>query len=856
MAQVAAPAPDAATTARAVEPLAAARDALRHWRLDDAQRLLAARAPADERVAREVLRARLDLMRGRQVEVIGRLEPLVAKHPEAWEARVVLGRALQQTGARARAVAVLDAMADDYNAGRELRPADLVWLGVGLELTGYFRNANQVFRDALAADPGLQVARLRWAALFLEKYNFRDADRLYAEVLEGRPDEPEALLGRARVDILSDGDLAAARGRIERVLAGAPEHARAHALMALVDLHAERPLEAARRLETQTLRVAPRDPEGLALLGAAAFLADDDARFRDAERRALAINPRCAAFYTTVSEIAERAHRYDEAIALDRKAIALDPEHWRAYGNLGTGYSRVGDDARAREFLEKAYQGDPYDVRTYNLLELFYDRAIGDFEWVEAAPVRLRLHRTERAVLERYMPQLLREAYTHLARKYRFEPEAPLHVEIFPDPELFSVRSVGLPRLGAHGICFGHVITARSPSAGDFNWGEVLWHETSHVFHLQMSRSRVPRWFTEGLAVYETTEGRPAWRREMDGAILDYLDGGRLRGIGDFNQAFTQARSRQDVLVAYAHAALVAEFITRTFGAAAVRAMLLAWGERKSTPEVFAECLGGGELATFDERFRGWLDARLAPLRRSFALRLGRYAGDARRWVEAADAAPASATAQAEAAQALWVAGDRAGAARYVDRALNAEASCPQALLLRAMIAMTGGLAAAARADLEALVAAGHDGAAVRQLLADAARVDGKPEEVIEHLQRAVAATPDDARLVHALVEALAAAGREVEAYAWRRRQAELDQDDVALADALLAGAERFGASREDVLRWGERGNHVAPMSARHHVRFATELERLGLRERARFEAHSALLVEPGNADARRILGR
>ena len=60
-------------------------------------------------------------------------------------------------------------------------------------------------------------------------------------------------------------------------------------------------------------------------------------------------------------------------------------------------------------------------------------------------------------------------------------------------------------------------LAAISPKAEPFNWGNVLWHELGHVFAIQLSKSRVPRWFTEGLSEYETVRARPEWRRENDG---------------------------------------------------------------------------------------------------------------------------------------------------------------------------------------------------------------------------------------------------------------------------------------------------------------------------------------------------
>jgi hypothetical protein len=200
--------------------------------------------------------------------------------------------------------------------------------------------------------------------------------------------------------------------------------------------------------------------------------------------------------------------------------------------------------------------------------------------------------RVERVVLERFVPTLFREAYVHLSAPYELVPQPPLHVEIFRDPQLFAVISVGLPGLAAHGFCFGLVFTSRSPFTGVFYWAEVLWHELCHVFHLPLSKSRVPRWFSEGLAVYEATEGSPEWQREMDEAMLAYRTADQLRGVGEFFLAFSRARSMLDMLVAYYHASRLAAFFAATYGSARLWGVLVLWGAGSPSPEVFKRGLG------------------------------------------------------------------------------------------------------------------------------------------------------------------------------------------------------------------------------------------------------------------------
>ena len=86
----------------------------------------------------------------------------------------------------------------------------------------------------------------------------------------------------------------------------------------------------------------------------------------------------------------------------------------------------------------------------------------------------------------------------------------PVQVEVYPDHEDFAVRTMGMPGLGALGVTFGEVVAMDSPSGaqpGYFHWASTLWHEMSHVFILTATNHRVPRWFTEGLAVHEETAG-------------------------------------------------------------------------------------------------------------------------------------------------------------------------------------------------------------------------------------------------------------------------------------------------------------------------------------------------------------
>jgi tetratricopeptide (TPR) repeat protein len=489
----------------------------------------------------------------------------------------------------------------------------------------------------------------------MQKYNFNDSDGLFKEVLEKRPGDTRAILGLAVIDLDVDRSCNKAQEKAEKVLMQAPQNVPAHNLLARIDIENERLQEAIRRLQKHSLKVAPNDPDALILLGASYYLADDQAKFRKVEQRALGINSLFARFYSGVSMHVARVHRYQEAIELNEKALKIDRKHWQALANLGFGYSRIGNDAKAKDYLNKAFEGDPYNVRTYNLLEFFYDKVIKEFHWITTGPMKLRLHNTEERILKRYVPDLLLEAYRFFSEKYNFKPSQPLHVEFFHDSQLFSVRTVGLPRsLDPNGTSSGHVITVRSPRSGNFNWAEVLWRKLSQVFYIQLSKGRAPRWFIEGMAVVESIEGRKEWQLELDLELATYLEGRKLPGIQEFNLTFIRAQSFREHIIAYYHACLVAEFIAREFGSSKIHKMLIGWGQQKSTKQVFKEVLGIN-FARFNKRFFAWLDNRLSPLHKNFSIQHSRFAMNPDKWIKKAAVAKKNATAQARAA-AAWIA--------------------------------------------------------------------------------------------------------------------------------------------------------------------------------------------------------
>ena len=158
------------------------------------------------------------------------------------------------------------------------------------------------------------------------------------------------------------------------------------------------------------------------------------------------------------------------------------------------------------------------------------------YEGGQESIFNVRYPKDEKAILERYVPRMLGEAWGSMKMHYMFAPAVPVAVEMYLDREHFSVRTSGLPNIGIEGVCFGHVVAAMSPKSEPFNWGNVLWHELAHVFAIQLSKYHVPRWFTEGLSEYETMIRRPEWQRELDPELYLALKDRKLPGALAMNR--------------------------------------------------------------------------------------------------------------------------------------------------------------------------------------------------------------------------------------------------------------------------------------------------------------------------------
>lgn len=780
-------------------------------RLDEAEE--AARGGADPEELANALGEVL-LLRGRLDEAEQAFRRASRRPgPDRLTAEANLADLLLKRGQVEEAMRRFDAFIDIYNrSDGRLSAPDLVAVGRAVHALGrtdpaLFQDALRAFDEAAALDPGWAEPALRSGELFLEKYQSPEAQEEFARVLAANPRDPRALLGQARA--LEFDGAGGARARLDSILVVDEEHVGARIMRARLHVSREEYAEALAEVE-RALAVNPASLEALSVRAAVHYLSDDEAAFQAARQRAWELNPRWAGTDATVAELAVQVRRYHEAVRFAGAAVALDSSDWRAWGLLGVNQLRTGRIEEGRASLERAFAGDPYNPWFKNSLDLL--DTFQRFETVRTPRFEIFLHGGEADLLEPWVSELAEEAYDSLAARYGTEPPLPVRVELYPSHADFSVRTLGEPGLGALGVAFGSLLVMDSPAArnrGEYNWASVLWHELAHAFHLAMTEHRVPRWFSEGLAVHEQRRARDGWGHPASTPFLQALREGRLKKVSELDDGFMRPEYPEQVIFSYYQASLVFQLLEERHGFAAVRSMLDGYRRGASTPDLVGSVLGSTPQR-LDEDFSRWLEERFAEPLKALApvAEAPRPDADDRTLADFVRSHPGDLTGRLRLARRLVRDGRHRDALPHLTEAARMfpELGGPESpWLLLAQVHEALGERERALAALVRHNAVDETSYDARLQEARLLEELGRPTEAAAALARAVHVYPYEADLHRRLAELAAVAGDR--ALAVRARASVVALGPVDLADALyrLALAQRDAgdprAARASVLR-------------------------------------------------------
>jgi cellulose synthase operon protein C len=489
--------------------------------------------------------------------------------------------------------------ANPVRASLTLAQAEALWRAQD------FQGAMHTFEALLKAEPTNANYRVRYADLLAERFNAPDAEALYQEALKIDPKNGQAMLGLAELYAESFDHLGS-----EMALAAIgtdPKLYHAHEIQARIALEDDDRKKAADAADA-ALAINPDALEAIAIHATIDLLNDKPSSW-------IAKIGNRGEGYAAIARALVNNRRYDDGIAYYRKAIAAKPDLWSAHSQLGVNLMRFGKETEARSELELAYANQYRDAVTTNaliLMDKYKDYDTVSFPDSSAPVAILKFYKKETDALRPYFEPELKRAMATYEKKYGYKMTKPVQVEVFRDADDFAVRVMGLAGISLLGVTFDNIVAMDGPSARkkdeDYHWASVMWHELSHVYVLSMTNERVPRWFTEGVAVHEESATTPDWGDRLSPHIIAALRDKKLLPVADMDRGFVHPTYPEQVIVSYYEAGKICDYIAKRWGDSRLVDMMHAFAGNRETPDVIREQLKM-EPEAFDKDFLAALDA-------------------------------------------------------------------------------------------------------------------------------------------------------------------------------------------------------------------------------------------------------
>ena len=529
-----------------------------------------------------------------------------------------LGRVLRQTGRREEAQATWNQVIDvyqalDYDEAKALPAEGYVEMGLALISLNRYADATDVmFSQAQEQDKTNPFLLLSWGRAFQDKYDWPAARESYRDAFKENPNYADGRVSLAE-NYLLDFQVGTARyglaeKQIQRALDINPKHDGAMVAQGSLWLSDGNIPEALEQFQA-ALEINPANVRARGLLAACHFLNADKENLERVEKETLAINSQAGEFYHTIANAIERRFRYKDAARMSKKALAVDEDYWPAYHTLAINLLRTGAEEDGRFYLDKSWEKDPYNVWVLNTRKLLrhMDKK---HRVVKTDHFLFKLPKDDALVYETYLIPSLEEAYERISASYDTQLDPPIQIEVFTSHKWFSARLVGLEGVPAAGACFGNLVILSSPKALPQNWAAVAWHEFAHVVTLYATGHRIPRWFTEGISVYEEGKEHPAWARNFEREIADAYGSGRLLGIDELDFGFTKPKYPGQVLMSYYQGCMIVQYIIDKWNFEKVVELVKGYATNRSPGEIFQDVFSMS-TADFDEGFFAWLEARI-----------------------------------------------------------------------------------------------------------------------------------------------------------------------------------------------------------------------------------------------------
>ncbi|MBC7783539.1 MAG: hypothetical protein H7144_06840 [Burkholderiales bacterium] len=448
------------------------------------------------------------------------------------------------------------------------------------------------------------------AAIFAaSRGNVASAQTYLKPALERAPHDPRVLLAAMRVGAQSEQE--DAQSPVQALRMADPESFEAGLYEAIALANARQWPQADDRAGV-LLQKYPGRPEAIALYAATQFVRQGPPRCDELLSQANTQWPARTDAHAFAARLLKGADQYDAAERYFKIVIERTPWQTEARHQLGGMFLNIGREDEARAVLDEAYKSDPYNLATVNFLRLLDD--IAKYEKHHTEHVIVYFDPRLDPIVGEQVGAFMEQTFQDLVKIFDYTPDGKVIIQVYPGDDEFSVRMAGVPGVENFGVSFGRVLATISPrrgtKKGNFNWGRVLRHELVHTFNLMQTHHRVPRWLTEGLAVWQ--EGVPFRFKDVPEELYSRAMDGSLFTIRSFPAAFTRPTRPGDGEQAYTQGAWLARYLDETYGRASIVRLLGAYAAGKNDVAAFHDATGQ-TLEKIDADWHIWMKQQIAP---------------------------------------------------------------------------------------------------------------------------------------------------------------------------------------------------------------------------------------------------
>lgn len=713
------------------------RTALGHGNADEARRLV--QQARDTAQKKAVATALIAIYEGKDDEAKRALDPLAAGDAADDDAMLELGLLELRHGRKDAGTALLNRV---MQSGKDPDTDGFLLMARAAAAQDDVTVANSIYQRVGPSETERADVQSAWGDLWMQTHSNAEAARSYQDALKADPNWIPALLGGARA--LDNDQPKEAEALLTKAQQLAPKSPDVWVLTAERQI-AVQDFAGARASLDKAAAVRQNNLDEIALRASVIFAGGAAKDVEPLIAQARAINPASTAVLRAIGAQAAQLYRFDDAVSFAKQASAADDEAAGPHADLGSYLLRTGDESQARTELERAFKIDPYDTVTFNLLQML--DTLDKFVVVKEDEFVFKFSAESAPALIPYAVPMAKQAYKEYSERYGIKPQGPIYIEVFDQHDSFAVRTIGLPGIvGALGACFGRVIAMDSPKArppGEFSWQATLWHEIAHVFTLQSSKYKVPRWLTEGLSQYEEHRHTAAWGRELTMQYARLMAQGETFTLKQLSESFKTNR----ISMAYFEASLLAEHLEALGGVAALRTLLAAYADGANDTEALTKAFGK-TVPEIETTFRAFVDQRFGALRDALKDPATKVSEDDVPALKArADAQPKSYISQMQYAAAAIQAQQGADAKPALERAAALAPPAggedgPYAML--ATLAVQTGDKDTARKHLRHILDYNHDNLAAARTLATLALEAGAVADIDFALTRIADLDPFD----------------------------------------------------------------------------------------------------------------